>query len=571
MENNIESKYYYVNVVGKSDIGRRRKANEDNGGHFECQNGYVAVVCDGMGGHVGGAVASGIAVETIKNFLTGQYFEDPREAIGLAIQAANEAILHRQGIEPELTGMGSTCVLLIVRGGKVYIGHVGDSRIYLVRDKTIVQLTKDHSFVQMLVDAGEITKEEAERHPRKNEITNALGIPDMRPATVRQDAIDPQAGDCFLLCSDGLSGMVSDKQIETIISKQREYSTQQRADFLVQAANENGGVDNITVELVEFTMSPDEKIKKQGYKKILAIGTVLTVFVVLCSVFCVYMFGGKRQVRQTLGEISYRTGEVAYVIDNDSVFSPITGDRFSLETTVDSVKTNLECTKTDASYELRFPTVRDNMDSVRIDVYAKNVIFCFSSPIRQTMEQELVVPQNFKGEAGNDIARIKILPDGLIIEFPYVKTETKYGKKKYEQTGRVDSLAVEPDGIVTVKDSVYVVKFNKKTKYKDNCVTISYTCNDTIFKHVVLIDESAFKKRGTQTDSPKTKVISFEVNIRQVGDSSVNKSDKEDVTRQIPDSSAVTDDSGTEFSDGQPQLVTEVVDSVQTDSIPAAL
>ncbi len=249
-------------------MGKKRKANEDHGGHFETINGLVSVVCDGMGGHVGGAIASEVAVRTIHDFLDSQFIEDAREAIGLAIDAANKAIIRQAEQNPNLDGMGSTCVLLIVRDGRVYIGHVGDSRIYLIREKTIIQLTKDHSFVQTLVDIGQITKEQAEHHPRKNEITNALGLPGMSPATVRKDAIDPQAGDCFLLCSDGLSGMVSDHDIEKIVSRQRDYSTQQRADLLVQVANNNGGVDNITVELVEFTITPElPKVKRSGRNK----------------------------------------------------------------------------------------------------------------------------------------------------------------------------------------------------------------------------------------------------------------------------------------------------------------
>ena len=108
--------------------------------------------------------------------------------------------------------MGSTCVVLLVRDGKVYLGHVGDSRIYLIRDRRIKQLTKDHSFVQMLVDRGEITHEQAEHHPRKNEITNALGIADMKPATIMPDAILPMAGDVFLLCSDGLSAAIEGRR-----------------------------------------------------------------------------------------------------------------------------------------------------------------------------------------------------------------------------------------------------------------------------------------------------------------------------------------------------------------------
>lgn len=252
----MTEQFNYCHVVGKTDVGRKRAANEDSMGNAITINGLVAVVCDGMGGHVGGATASKIAVNTILDNLNTNYYDDPRIAIGESIDIANRAVLREADAHPELSGMGSTCVLIIVRSGKVYIGHVGDSRIYLIRSKKIVQLTKDHSYVQMLVDRGEITKEQAERHPRKNEITNALGIPNMAPATVADDAIIPEAGDCFLLCSDGLSGMVSNDIISKVVSRQSEMNAQDRVDRLIALANENGGIDNITAQMVEFPVAP---------------------------------------------------------------------------------------------------------------------------------------------------------------------------------------------------------------------------------------------------------------------------------------------------------------------------
>ncbi|MBQ9185505.1 MAG: Stp1/IreP family PP2C-type Ser/Thr phosphatase [Bacteroidales bacterium] len=260
----MTDQYNYCHVVGQSDVGRKRAANEDSMGNAVTQNGLVSVVCDGMGGHVGGATASRIAVKTILDNLDSTYYDDPRIAIGESIDIANRAILNEAEAHPELSGMGSTCVLLIVRDGKVYIGHVGDSRIYLIRSKKIIQLTKDHSYVQMLVDRGEITQEQAEHHPRKNEITNALGIPNMTPATVADDAIIPEAGDCFLLCSDGLSGMVPNDAINKVVSQQSELNAQERVDRLVMLANENGGVDNITAQIVEFPVTPN--IVKPGKK-----------------------------------------------------------------------------------------------------------------------------------------------------------------------------------------------------------------------------------------------------------------------------------------------------------------
>lgn len=277
----MNDNFNYCHVVGKTDVGRKRAANEDNMYNTITQNGLLSVVCDGMGGHVGGATASKIAVSTIIENLNNVYYDDPRIAIGESIDKANRAIIQKTIEQPELAGMGSTCVLLLVRSGKVYIGHVGDSRIYLVRSKRIVQLTKDHSYVQMLVDCGEITKEQAEHHPRKNEITNALGIPNMSPATVADDAIIPEAGDCFVLCSDGLSGMVSDDTICKIISRQSEMNAQERVDKLVALANDNGGVDNITVQLVEFPVSPNVVTDEKKFPTWAKITCVISVLLAL--------------------------------------------------------------------------------------------------------------------------------------------------------------------------------------------------------------------------------------------------------------------------------------------------
>lgn len=262
-----DNTYFYCHVEGNTDVGCKRKANEDWLDSFECENGLVAVVCDGMGGHVGGQIASHVAVDAIRKFLSSQYIPNPKDAIVQACHAANAAILQRASEQPELTGMGSTCVMLIVRDGKVYMGSVGDSRIYLVRSKTIRQLTKDQSYVQMLVDAGQITQEQAEHHPRKNEITNALGLSGMQPATVLEDPINPEAGDCFVLCSDGLSGMVPDREIAKVVSNQMGMSQQDRVNTLIDKARRNGGLDNITCQIVEFAVTPSGNAKPVGLKK----------------------------------------------------------------------------------------------------------------------------------------------------------------------------------------------------------------------------------------------------------------------------------------------------------------
>jgi protein phosphatase len=234
-------------------------------------------------------------------------FTDPYEAIHNSIIAANDAILKRVQTQPELNGMGATCVMLVVTSdGKVYYGHIGDSRIYVVVNHQIVQLTKDHSYVQTLVDAGEITKEQAEQHPRKNEITNALGIPGMQPPTLCGEPIEPEAGNCFVLCSDGLSGMVDDRHIEHVVSK-HEINIQQRAEKLIQMANEAGGKDNITVQLVEFAVSSKKETKIRGSKKRLFLVAGLSAIVILMVLVVYFVFvkkdnadkGALNEIKQT--------------------------------------------------------------------------------------------------------------------------------------------------------------------------------------------------------------------------------------------------------------------------------
>ena len=259
--------FNYCHVAELTDKGCKRPVNEDWMTHFESPNGLVAVVCDGMGGHVGGKTASHTAVEAIQQFMMQERGGTPFELIIEAMNVASSAILSKAAQQPELTGMGATCVMLIVRDGKVYIGSVGDSRVYLIRNRKIKQLTKDQSYVQMLLDAGSITPEQAEHHPRKNEITNALGLKGMQPATVLSEAINPDAGDCFLLCSDGLSGMVPDSEICKVVSRQADKSQQERVEELILRAKRNGGVDNITCQIVEFSVSPNAKAIQPWWKK----------------------------------------------------------------------------------------------------------------------------------------------------------------------------------------------------------------------------------------------------------------------------------------------------------------
>ncbi len=161
-------------IANYTDTGKVRSVNEDSMTTFDSPNGRVVVVCDGMGGQNAGDVASQLAVTVIQDILTDNTFSSPEEAITKSIIAANQAILVRSSQDEALTGMGSTCVMIIIVDNKVYYGSVGDSRIYYVANGMIRQITKDQSYVQTLVDAGELTQEGAEAHKGKNQITNAL-------------------------------------------------------------------------------------------------------------------------------------------------------------------------------------------------------------------------------------------------------------------------------------------------------------------------------------------------------------------------------------------------------------
>ncbi len=261
--------YSFLRPIGSgSDVGCRRPVNEDSYKIEDTLNGFAVVICDGMGGYVGGKVASETAVEAILRHLKERQYDNPKAAIDSAIREANRSVLRRAELRPELAGMGCTCVLLLVsKSGEVNFGHVGDSRIYRLSSGGAIQrLTKDQSYVQMLVDEGVITPQEADRHPRNNEITNAVGMRGMTPPVIGQ-TINPVAGDCFLLCSDGLSKLVSEEDI-TRITAARSYGTQERVKMLIEAAKSNGGSDNISVILIEFAVNPNEAKKDRENKRL---------------------------------------------------------------------------------------------------------------------------------------------------------------------------------------------------------------------------------------------------------------------------------------------------------------
>lgn len=251
-----------LTYAGKTDVGRRREHNEDSY-HVNPKQGLFAIA-DGMGGHAAGEVASSIAVDVINEFIElsgndsditwpfeyddGITLEENR--IFTAIKLANLKIFEVIRERKELEGMGTTLVILLVRGAKGFVGHVGDSRAYLVRDGKISQITSDHSWVNEQMKLGVLTRAEAANHPFRNVVTRALGGRDVIKADVTCHEF--KAGDLVLLCSDGLNSMLDDEQIQDIVNAHAS-DLQAACDALVQAANEAGGDDNCTVILARYS------------------------------------------------------------------------------------------------------------------------------------------------------------------------------------------------------------------------------------------------------------------------------------------------------------------------------
>ncbi len=232
----------------KTDIGKAREMNQDY--YYVSSpesNVQLYILADGMGGYNGGDVASKLAVETVKNYIENNFnkIEPQKEQIlqlvKSAAEYANTAVYEKSKTSEDLQGMGTTLDICLIYNNKVYIGHVGDSRIYLIRKDIIRKLTKDHSYVQKLLEDGKITREEANHHPKKNMLIKALGCTEYVEPDIRARNIEKQ--DILLMCSDGLTNMVE----ESVIYKLVKENPQTAPEKLVDLANEAGGYDNITV------------------------------------------------------------------------------------------------------------------------------------------------------------------------------------------------------------------------------------------------------------------------------------------------------------------------------------
>ena len=263
-----------LEIRGLSDVGKKRSHNEDSIGS-DTELG-LAVLADGMGGYKSGEVASAMAVTTIMDELRagcqtlkpGEIDEETGYSVESllvkdAIEKANQTIFHTAQNQPQCHGMGTTLVAAVFYDDRVTIAHVGDSRMYRLRDDHLEQITVDHSLLQELIDKGFYTPEEAKQSLNKNLVTRAMGIDATVKPDVQEELVMP--GDIYLLCSDGLSDLVEDEEIHLTLTKYGD-SLQETAKILVQLANDKGGKDNISVILAR-TLKPFPA-KKSWYSRV---------------------------------------------------------------------------------------------------------------------------------------------------------------------------------------------------------------------------------------------------------------------------------------------------------------
>ena len=240
-------------IVSKTDPGRARENNEDSVA-FDVAT-QLGVLADGMGGYNAGEVASGMATAFIKSEMARWLSEagkqantrEIRRALEICVDNANRSVFNAATSNAQYSGMGTTLVVAVFQDAKVLLGHIGDSRCYRYRTGELTQITKDHSLLQEQIDAGLLTLEQAATSSHKNLVTRALGVEDAVLLELNEHAVE--AGDLYLLCSDGLSDMANDAEIATVLESQ--MSMAQKADKLISLANERGGRDNISVLLIQ--------------------------------------------------------------------------------------------------------------------------------------------------------------------------------------------------------------------------------------------------------------------------------------------------------------------------------
>ena len=233
-----------------TDVGKVRKMNQDY--YYVSEDGFLNILADGMGGYTGGEVASRLATVSAVEYLNKHFNknnnyqkEEILEIIKNTIEYANSEVFKKSKEIEELEQMGTTMEICLIYKNRVFIAHIGDSRVYRIRKGIMRKLTKDHSYVQTLVEDGTITKEEAEHHPKKNMLMKALGCEEKIEADVMVKGF--LKDDIILICSDGLTNMVTEEEIHSIIKE----DIKSAGNKLIEKANENGGVDNITLIIIK--------------------------------------------------------------------------------------------------------------------------------------------------------------------------------------------------------------------------------------------------------------------------------------------------------------------------------
>jgi len=257
-----------IKVIVLSDLGNVRTNNEDMGMFFKIadekvirEKGYMLIVADGMGGHQAGEVASNMAA----NIISREYYKlqgngSVEKNLAKVFELANKNIFEMANTQKAYHGMGTTCTTLVVIGNSVYYAHVGDSRAYMQKRDSLVQITEDHTFVQELVNNGDITAEEAATHPKRNILTNAMGTKPSLRIDTGKCKFELENNDRLLLCSDGLYDYLNDKELNEIL---KNNGLKNAAEYMVQQAKARGGHDNITVVLAEKTSIAEAKPIKE--------------------------------------------------------------------------------------------------------------------------------------------------------------------------------------------------------------------------------------------------------------------------------------------------------------------
>lgn len=336
-----------VDFGNATDKGKIRDINEDYYAFYPLsEDSVLAIVCDGMGGHKAGEIASHEAVDTIYNhFKTTSNKKSTIEDLRSAFLEANDKIFHLSTINPEQSGMGTTAVVILIKNDIAYLAHVGDSRIYRVRGSKIKQLTKDNSYVQQMLDNGLIHSDEAKKHPKRNIILKAIGIENHIEPEI-SEPISILKDDIFILCTDGLTEYLQDKEIKDFVLN---HNPNKASQLMVDLANKRGGKDNITVQIIKilkgntYTKSTTEKLQT------VLLSYWLSIPILIASIILIYfVFFTSDKIVNNKHDIKKR--DSIKVLNNDNSQTNIDSNKINL---VDSINKNHSNTLQDTNKNVK--------------------------------------------------------------------------------------------------------------------------------------------------------------------------------------------------------------------------